>query len=77
MSAAPSWNLIFDDFLDQFNNSPIKVTGFADDGCLIARGPDLSALRDLLQEAAVIAADWGARHGLKFSAEKSVSVVFT
>ncbi|MDE3023336.1 MAG: hypothetical protein KGI54_16055 [Pseudomonadota bacterium] len=71
------WNLSFDTVLNLFNEGPIKACGYADDLVLIARGPVLETLISNTQLALDRVTEWGTSQGLKFSASKSVAVVFT
>jgi ribonuclease HI len=71
------WNLAFDSVLRIFDQGPIKASGYADDLALIARGPDIDTLVSITQQAIDKVTAWGRGQGLKFSASKSVAVVFT
>jgi ribonuclease HI len=71
------WNMAFDEVLELFDRDPIHVCGYADDLVLIGRGKDPNAIRDNLQRAIRKVTDWGHLRGLKFSATKSIAVMFT
>ena len=71
------WNIAFDEFLQKFDSGPVKGSFFADDAGLHLRGPVLSTLVPIMQDKIDEATDWGAKCGLKFSAPKTIAVVFT
>ena len=73
------WNIVFDEFLDMFKdkNEPIRVHAYADDAALLVGGPDPHTLVNLMQQALKKAETWGSSAGLKFSASKTVAVLFT
>ena len=72
-----AWNVNFDEVPALFDNSPITATMFADDGSLIAKGPDLPTLITLLQSAIHKVENWGRDNGLTFSQAKTIAVIFT
>jgi len=71
------WNTAFDSFLKLFDNGPVRAKGFADDGGLVIRGKDPATLMSYMQEAVDRALEWGRSKSLKFSAKKTVVVLFT
>jgi len=71
------WNVVFDEFLDLFNQGFISVTGFADDAHSLAVGPDLDVLKMFMQSAIDQAVNWGNSVGLEFSASKTAVIIFT
>lgn len=70
------WNLAFEGFLDLFQRGPVKVSGFADDGALLAVGKDERLLASHAQLAVNKALEWGQEQGLMFSPAKTVAVLF-
>jgi len=71
------WNIVFDSFLELFNEGPVRVCGFADDAGLIVTGEHPGQLMVYMQKAVNKALQWGVENGLDFNAEKTVSVLFT
>ena len=71
------WNLAFESFLSIFDNSPVRVCGFADDAGLVVKGKDLKQIRNTMQAAINKALEWGKTAGLTFSPSKTVTVIFT
>ncbi len=71
------WNLAFESLLQTFSTGQIKVCGFADDACLIAKGESPLLLRFLMQEGINKALAWGRSRSLQFSGPKTVAVLFT
>lgn len=72
-----AWNLSFESFLAMYDDGPVRACGFADDGGLIIAGDQPAYLRHCMQQAVDKAVSWGRRHGLQFSAAKTVVVLFT
>jgi len=72
-----AWNLAFDQLLALFNEGPVHIKGFADDAALIVSGPDLNTLVCIMQDGLNKAINWGRKHGLRFGAAKTVSVIFS
>ena len=70
------WNLIYDSFLDLFKTGPVRAVGFADDGALVAKGPDPSTLASLMQQGLVKVQRWSERHELHLSPSKTVAMIF-
>lgn len=71
------WNLAFDEVLKLLDKGPVKVCGYADDLVLIGRGKDPTTIRNNLQIAIDKVLVWGSKSGLKFSATKSIAMMFT
>ena len=72
-----SWNLVFDTLLGLFKNGPVSCVGYADDGALLAKGPVLSVLVDIMESALKKAVAWGSDQCLNFSERKTVSMIFS
>ena len=71
------WNIIFDSFLNQINQSgPVKAIGYADDGALLTVGKDPSIMVSNMQKAINTAVDWGAQNGLSFNQQKTECIWF-
>ena len=71
------WNYIMDSLLALFDKGRIDAFAFADDGALIVVASNLKIASRLMQKALNRACRWAEQNQLKFSARKSVSVVFT
>jgi ribonuclease HI len=71
------WNLVFESLLKQYEEGPVSVHGYADDASLIATGDHPWQMMIFMQNAANKALEWGKANGLEFSAEKTVSILFT
>ncbi len=71
------WNLVFDSFLDLYDEGPVRAYGYADDAGLVASGDDPRQLYVYAQKAVDKAAQWGITNGLTFSETKTVVVLFT
>jgi hypothetical protein len=74
------WNIVFDELLDLFEKGPIKITGFANDACLMGIGlnhGNNETLVENMQNAINKAVLWGDENGLKFSDKKTVPMIFT
>ena len=71
-----AWNLAFDDFLYSFEGDPSLAIGFADDGSILASGPDPETLTHLAQSALLKATQWSSLRGLTFSHHKTTVVLF-
>ena len=62
------WNILYDPMLYKINTeTACKATGFADDGSIIQIGPDLTVIRDQIQQAVNCAVKWGEENGMKFN----------
>ena len=70
------WNLVFESFLKELNEGPIKARAFADDATLLVKGHDPNCLVDLMQESLKKAVAWGEPHGLTFVPEKTIAIFF-
>ena len=77
LSAILAWNLIFDELLKEYDNSPILSIGFADDGTLLITGIDIPTMYAVMQEALSKATAWAEQHGLSFCPKKTNAVLFT
>jgi hypothetical protein len=77
LSAIISWNLVFDDFLKMYDNSAIKIIGFADDGTLLITGICIKTIYDIMQKALHPAENLAAENGLKFCPQKTNAILFT
>jgi ribonuclease HI len=77
LSAILGWNLVFDDFLHLFDNSPICSIGFADDGTLLISGFHLPEMYKAMQRALNNAQFWAEQNGLKFCPNKTNAIIFT
>ena len=71
------WNIVFDEFLEKFKEGPIKVHAYADDAALVVEGPDPTTMASLMQSALKDAERWGNSADLRFSASKTVAMLFT
>ncbi len=72
-----AWNLAFESFLKLFEKGPVKACGFADDAGLVTTGDSPLLLKIRMQEALDETLNWGRRHGLQFSAPKTVVLLVT
>ena len=70
------WNLVFDSFLNIYNDGFVKANGFADDGVLYTQGKNIHLMLSRMQAAVDMALDWGKRNGLSFAPKKTVVVLF-
>ena len=71
------WNAAFDELLEIINKEGNKLgVGFADDCALLARGPVLSTLVDLIQDIIPKIEGWSRKYGVKFCPKKTVAVIF-
>ena len=70
------WNIVFESLLTAMSKYTF-VTGFADDGCIIVTGSNVTQLGRKLQKALNAAEQWGHENGLQFAPEKSIAVHFT
>ena len=70
------WNLIFDSFLDIFKTGPVKGVGFADDGALLAKGPDLPSVVSLMQQSLKSVENWSKQQKLQLCPTKTVAIIF-
>jgi ribonuclease HI len=71
------WNIVFDNLLTRFDRGPLNITGFADDAAIIASGPDLTSLIDIMTSGLRKAHKWSEESELKFSPTKSEAVIFS
>jgi ribonuclease HI len=71
------WNLVIDELLKNQHPSGVNRVGYADDVTGVASGPDARTLQNLIQQFAAQAERWADSHGLRLSADKTVSVLFT
>ena len=65
------WALVFDDLLEQFINTLVEITGFADDAMLLITGDNLDQMYNLMNRAIMVAHEWATMNGLKLSPEKN------
>ncbi len=72
-----AWIVNFEGLLEILNQGPAKGVGYADDGMVMIAGSDPGTLVNLIQPILDQAAGWGRENGLKFSAAKTVAVMFT
>ena len=70
------WCLIFDSFLDLFKTGPVRARGFADDGCLLIKGPDPSTMVSIMQQGLEKVQKWAEQQKLLLSPSKTVSMIF-
>ena len=70
------WCLIFDSFLDLFKTGPIRARGFADDGCLLIKGPDPSSMVSIMQQGLNKVQKWAEQQELLLSPSKTVTMIF-
>jgi hypothetical protein len=68
------WNCAMNELLEK---SPVKCKAFADDLAIIVRGRILKKVLQQAQRAMNIAADWASSIGVKFSASKTMAMLFT
>jgi len=71
------WNLAFDGLLELFDEGPVKACGYADDASLVISGANPHYMVCHMQTAIDKALQWGQAHGLEFSPQKTVAVLFT
>ena len=71
------WNLVMDSLLRKFETGPCKAYGFADDVCLLIKGPDENTLPALMQEELRKVTDWCEQKGLSLNAAKTIPIMFT
>ena len=71
------WNLIMDTILSQFEGTPVKVVGYADDILLLTTGPDPGEIVESMNEALKKVLEWGDANGLVFNPEKTCVVRFS
>ena len=77
LSAIIAWNLVFDDFLELFDNTAITAIGFADDGTLLIVGIDIPTMYDVMQRGLDHAQAWAEDNGLRFCPKKTNAILFT
>ena len=71
------WNAAFDELLEIINKEGNKLgVGFADNCALLARGPVLSTLVDLIKEIIPKIEGWSQNYGVKVCPKKTVAVIF-
>ncbi len=70
------WNLSFDSLLAKFDKGNVQIFGYADDACLLSTGYSSIAAVKRMQSAVDKCVNWGDKHGLKFSAKKTVVMFF-
>jgi hypothetical protein len=61
------WCLIFVSFLDLFKTGPVRARGFADDGCLLIKGPDPSTMVSIMQQGLEKVQKWAEQQKLLLS----------
>ena len=71
------WNLVFDSFLNLYENGFVKANGFADDGALYTQGKNPNLMLHRMQMAVDRAIEWGKEKGLTFAPQKTVVVLFS
>jgi len=71
------WNLGFDELLHRYDDIDVEIRGFADDACLLVRGPNEADLIRRMQRAVNIATDWAQENQLRFSVKKTEVVWFS
>lgn len=71
------WNLIMDTLLSNFNRSPVKAVGYADDIILLVAGKDPATLVDVMQKELNRVLNWGKDNGLTFNPDKTSAVRFS
>ena len=72
-----AWNLVFDSLLKVINHRPFKGIGLADDGAIGMSGIDPGMMMQQMQTALNRALEWGEATGLRFSAKKTLVMLFT
>ena len=77
LSCRVAWNLTFEGFLKNTENSPVTSIGFVDDGSLSITGTDINVLYKEMQKAIDGALGWASSHGLEFCPKKTVSMLFS
>ena len=70
------WNLIFDDFLGKFDQGPVTARGFANDACLLIKGPDPNSMIDIMKNYLIKATEWSNDFSLEFNAQKTEVMLF-
>ena len=70
------WNLLFDEFLEKFDQGPVTARGFADDACLLIKGPDPNSMIDIMKSYLIKAIEWSNDFSLAFNAQKTEVMLF-
>ena len=70
------WCLIFDSLLGLFKTGPIRARGYADDGCLLIKGPDPSTMVSIMQQGLEKVQKWAEEQKLLLSPSKTVAMIF-
>ena len=73
------WNLVLDSLLSEFNKEkgPCKAIGFADDICLLVKGPVAETLPAVMQPYLNRTNAWCESKGLSLNSTKTVPMIFS